>query len=79
MVKSNFLLSNNRSPLLNLTRNFSIENPKYFKDHYKLLVVGGGAGGISIGAKFSSKLGAGNIAIVDPAKYHCNFVYFNAE
>jgi len=77
MAQKFFLFKNQQASLLHLTRNFSIESPKCFKEHYKLLIVGGGAGGISTGAKFTSKLGATNIAIVDPAKYHCNFQLFN--
>ena len=54
-----------------LRRQFSIESFKYSKDSYKLLIIGGGAGGISTGAKFTRKIGAKNIGIVDPSKYHC--------
>ncbi len=62
-----FFLFKNQASLLHLTRNFSIESPKCLKDQYKLLIVGGGAGGISTGAKFTSKLGASNIAIEAPS------------
>ena len=34
---------------------------------YKLLVVGGGAGGCSTAAKFASKLGKGKVGIIEPA------------
>ncbi|MPC08007.1 Sulfide:quinone oxidoreductase, mitochondrial [Portunus trituberculatus] len=34
---------------------------------YKLVVVGGGAGGCATAAKFSSKLGAGSVAVIEPA------------
>ncbi|KAK7074777.1 hypothetical protein SK128_016877 [Halocaridina rubra] len=37
---------------------------------YKLLVLGGGAGGCATAAKFSSKLGAGKVAVVEPADMH---------
>lgn len=57
MAQRVFLFVKNKPSLLNLSRNFSIESPKYFKDHYKLLIVGGGAGGVSTGAKFVKKLG----------------------
>lgn len=33
---------------------------------YKLLVVGGGAGGCSVAAKFASKLGKGRVGIIEP-------------
>lgn len=35
---------------------------------YDLVVVGGGAGGCATAAKFSSKLGKGKVAIIDPAE-----------
>ena len=38
---------------------------------YKLVVVGGGSGGITVAAKFKSQIGAENIAIVDPSNWHC--------
>eukprot|EP00095_Tigriopus_kingsejongensis_P008451 maker-scaffold18_size714446-snap-gene-1.15 protein:Tk08451 transcript:maker-scaffold18_size714446-snap-gene-1.15-mRNA-1 annotation:"sulfide:quinone mitochondrial precursor" len=37
---------------------------------YKLVVVGGGAGGCSTAAKFASKLGAGQVAIIEPRDTH---------
>lgn len=37
---------------------------------FKLVVVGGGAGGCSTAAKFASKLGAGNVAVVEPKDVH---------
>jgi 2-polyprenyl-6-methoxyphenol hydroxylase-like FAD-dependent oxidoreductase len=33
---------------------------------FKLVVVGGGAGGCSTAAKFASKLGKGNVAVIEP-------------
>lgn len=37
---------------------------------YRLVVVGGGAGGCSTAAKFASKLGQGNVAVIEPADMH---------
>lgn len=37
----------------------------------KLLVVGGGSGGISTAAKFASKLGKGNVCVLEPHDTHC--------
>ncbi|XP_045616214.2 sulfide:quinone oxidoreductase, mitochondrial isoform X2 [Procambarus clarkii] len=37
---------------------------------YQLVVVGGGAGGCSTAAKFSSKLGKGKVAVIEPADVH---------
>ncbi|KAK3597937.1 hypothetical protein CHS0354_042282 [Potamilus streckersoni] len=40
------------------------------KKHYPLVVIGGGAGGCSVAAKFCRKLGKGKVAVVEPAEYH---------
>lgn len=69
IMDKKFLLTLNRKALI-LTRNFSIESIKRSKDHYKLLIVGGGSGGIETGAKFARKLG---IAIV----YLCCYLNIN--
>jgi len=37
---------------------------------YKLLIVGGGAGGCSMASKFASKLGKGNVAVIEPSEMH---------
>ncbi|XP_047501361.1 sulfide:quinone oxidoreductase, mitochondrial-like [Penaeus chinensis] len=37
---------------------------------YELVVVGGGAGGCATAAKFSSKLGKGKVAVIEPADMH---------
>ncbi|KAK4310135.1 hypothetical protein Pmani_018274 [Petrolisthes manimaculis] len=37
---------------------------------YKVVVVGGGAGGCATAAKFASKLGQGNVAVIEPADMH---------
>ena len=40
----------------------------YEKDKsYKLVVVGGGAGGCATAAMFSRKLGPGNVAVIEPS------------
>ena len=36
-------------------------------NHYKLLICGGGAGGLSVGAKFADTMAIGKVAIVEPA------------
>ena len=50
------ILFNNKKKFLTirLVRQLSANSNK---DHYKLLIVGGGSGGISTGAKFVRKLG----------------------
>jgi sulfide:quinone oxidoreductase len=40
------------------------------KEHYKLVVVGGGAGGAATQAKFGSTLGKEKVAVIEPAKTH---------
>ncbi|NXU96977.1 SQOR protein, partial [Cettia cetti] len=40
------------------------------KDYYEVLVLGGGAGGISMSARMKRKVGAGNVAVVEPSKTH---------
>ncbi|NXR49325.1 SQOR protein, partial [Hippolais icterina] len=40
------------------------------KDYYEVLVLGGGAGGIAMSARMKRKVGAGNVAVVEPSKTH---------
>ncbi|NXO21854.1 SQOR protein, partial [Cisticola juncidis] len=40
------------------------------KDYYEVLVLGGGAGGIAMGARMKRKVGAGNVAVVEPRETH---------
>lgn len=40
------------------------------KPSYKILILGGGAGGISVAAKLNRSLGEGTIAIVEPSEKH---------
>ena len=49
-------------------RNAQIHYKCVAADHYKLVVVGGGAGGATITNKFVSKVGKGNLAIIDAAE-----------
>lgn len=48
--------------------NFSTSIPT--NKSYKVVVVGGGAGGCATAAKLSSKLGAGNVAVIEPSDMH---------
>lgn len=41
------------------------------KEHYKFLVLGGGSGGITMGARMKRKVGAEQVAIVEPSEV-CN-------
>ncbi|XP_023213700.1 sulfide:quinone oxidoreductase, mitochondrial-like, partial [Centruroides sculpturatus] len=45
----------------------AIQNEKF---SYHLLIIGGGTGGISIAAKFGSKLGKDKVAIIEPSNVH---------
>lgn len=40
------------------------------KDYYEVLVLGGGAGGIAMSARMKRKVGAANVAVVEPSKTH---------
>ena len=40
------------------------------KDYYEVLVLGGGSGGITMSARMKRKVGAGNVAVVEPSKTH---------
>ena len=53
------------------------------EQHYKMIVVGSGCGGLALGSLFSRQLGRGNVAIIDSAKVggscivvHC---FYDAE
>jgi len=38
------------------------------KDYYEVLVLGGGTGGITMSARMKRKVGAENVAVVEPSK-----------
>ncbi|XP_044294763.1 sulfide:quinone oxidoreductase, mitochondrial isoform X2 [Varanus komodoensis] len=40
------------------------------KDYYEVLVLGGGTGGITMCARMKRKVGAGNVAVVEPQENH---------
>ncbi|XP_043084499.1 sulfide:quinone oxidoreductase, mitochondrial isoform X1 [Puntigrus tetrazona] len=40
------------------------------KDHYRVLVLGGGSGGVTMAARMKRKVGAQNVAIVEPSEMH---------
>ncbi|KAF7462562.1 Hypothetical predicted protein [Marmota monax] len=40
------------------------------KNHYEVLVLGGGSGGITMAARMKRKVGAENVAIVEPSERH---------
>ncbi|CAL8373380.1 unnamed protein product [Arctogadus glacialis] len=40
------------------------------KEHFKMLVLGGGSGGIAMSARMKRRFGADNVAVVEPAETH---------
>ncbi|XP_069767458.1 sulfide:quinone oxidoreductase, mitochondrial [Narcine bancroftii] len=40
------------------------------KSHHEVLVLGGGTGGITMSARMRRKVGAGNVAVVEPSEQH---------
>lgn len=38
------------------------------KQHYKMLVLGGGSGGITMSARMKRMLGAENVAVIEPSE-----------
>ena len=38
------------------------------KEHVQILVLGGGSGGVTMGARMKRKVGAENVAIVEPSE-----------
>jgi hypothetical protein len=53
-------------------RNLSMGASKAAMNNYKLLIVGGGSGGVAMSAKFTKILGPNNVAIVEPSQWHRN-------
>ena len=51
-------------------RKFSVQAALQQKDNYKLLVIGAGTGGLATSSRFVKKLGAHNVAVVDPSEWH---------
>lgn len=49
---------------------FHTSGPASSKEHYKMLVLGGGSAGITMSARMKRKLGADNVAVVEPSEIH---------
>ena len=48
------------------SRSFSSSKPQLKKDGYKLVIAGGGCGGLAVASMFNRKLGPGNVAVIEP-------------
>lgn len=46
------------------------------KQHYKMLVLGGGSGGISMSARMKRMMGAENVAVVEPSEARIQQIMF---
>lgn len=66
MTSGCVLAARNGRMILYATRNFSTATPCAANKHYKLLVVGGGTGGCATASKFASKMGNGQVGIIEP-------------
>uniref|UniRef100_A0A8D0CIA4 Sulfide:quinone oxidoreductase, mitochondrial n=1 Tax=Scleropages formosus TaxID=113540 RepID=A0A8D0CIA4_SCLFO len=49
---------------------FHVTGGQQSKEHYKVLVLGGGSGGIAMSARMKRKVGAENVAVVEPSEMH---------
>lgn len=67
---SKFVLSRNLTHTKTLIQSFSTSSGYNSKQSFKLVVLGGGAGGCSAAAKFASKLGKDQVAVIDPEYTH---------
>jgi len=53
-----------------LLRMFSVSSSRSAEQNFKLVVVGGGAGGCGTANKFVKKFGAGQVAVIEPNQNH---------
>lgn len=54
--------------LYSVRSHFHTSNGLSAKEHYKFVVLGGGSGGITMGARMKRKVGAEHVAIVEPSE-----------
>ena len=65
-----------------LRRYATVVGPSGIKDHYYLVVVGGGAGGLSIASKFTevlTVLDKGKVAVIEPSDVCYRYRYLIAN
>ncbi|XP_053332368.1 sulfide:quinone oxidoreductase, mitochondrial [Clarias gariepinus] len=56
--------------LYSMRSHFHTSNGLSSKEHYKVVVLGGGSGGVAMGARMKRKVGAEQVAIVEPSEMH---------
>ena len=52
----------------NAISNFHTSSRASAKEHHKMLVLGGGSGGITMSARMKRMMGAWNVAVVEPSE-----------
>ena len=73
------VMSNNFNVICNIFLFSPYENCRILLSFsYKLLIVGGGAGGCSMASKFASRLGKGNVAVIEPSEVR-NSINYNSS
>jgi hypothetical protein len=62
-----------------IARRFSDSCKLQARDKFRLVIVGGGSGGLTIASKLKKTLGENNVAVVDPSDWHCKnaFLFLN--
>ncbi|CAF0767339.1 unnamed protein product [Brachionus calyciflorus] len=66
----NLTRSKNLTNQIILLRSISLSSSNNAKDNYKLVVVGGGSGGLAVSSRFARKLGKNNVAVIEPSEWH---------
>lgn len=67
------------SVFFSLNSHFHSSSGLASKEHYKVVVLGGGSAGITMGARMKRKVGAKNVAIVEPSEVCSSEGLFHPE
>lgn len=70
---------NANKPYVAAVANFSTTSRRDEQKSYKLLIVGGGCGGLAAGHMFCRKLGKGNVAIIEPSDVSALILHFEVS